>query len=143
MQEESVHRTLPKQRPGSAGTDKSVRDVFYRDPNRSIQRQRVLDYIQVGGGFDPGSLSGCRKASSGEYSQRKTLFELANKSQSERTFEFSRFERLSLLNIYHLQHKLTLLDEEIEYDLEGVLSTDKEKELHESMQAYGKSSKTS
>jgi hypothetical protein len=122
-------------RKGSFDTEFSVRGIdpaFYVDPNRSVQRSRVLN--RINNRSAPTSGEPLTAAEQG-----KALLELSNEAQAAGTFEFSRFERLCLLNIYLAQHRLTQLDEKIEYELQGDLSDGNEEVLQKGLQNYRKS----
>jgi hypothetical protein len=102
--------------------------VIFSD-NRAEARIEIMRYLGIEESPDKAlSLEeqGCR------------LLALADKYHSNGGLIVNRFERLSILNILRIQHRLIQLDEVIKYDKKGDLSDQVQEELRCSLSSYGK-----
>jgi hypothetical protein len=89
--------------------------------NRKEQRKVILEFLLAGKLHkEPGALTNYDKQEVTHDLTRLErnfqLSEIAKDYQKCGTYQFNRFERLSILNLLHLQHELVLLDESVEHD---------------------------
>ncbi|RFU36296.1 hypothetical protein B7463_g95, partial [Scytalidium lignicola] len=90
--------------------------------DRDMQREKIMRLIDSEDMLDPTSNPYLR------CSHEKRILLLAEEMQSERHFEFSRFERLCLINILNARHELVKLDEMITYPTTINLTGERETE---------------